>query len=87
MSDRFASSQPSLSGPAYSGFSVTPSDSGLLPEASRALYIGSGGSLSVRMLSGEAVTLAGVVAGTILPLRVTAVLATGTSAGSIVALV
>ena len=87
MSDRFANTQSSLSSPASSGFAVTPNDSGGFSETCRALYVGSGGNLSVRMLSGEVLTLANVPTGLLLPLRATAVLATGTTAGAITALV
>jgi len=86
MADPFANTQPSLSSPASAGINVTPSDSGTLSTTSRALYVGNGGSLSVRMLSGETLSFAGVSAGSFLPLRVTQVLATGTSASAIVAL-
>lgn len=87
MTDRFANTQSSLSGPASSGFSITPSDTALLTETTRALFIGSGGDLRIRMLSGEVLTLQNVPTGAILPLRATAVLATGTTAGAIAALV
>ena len=87
MSDRFANTQSSLSSPASSGFAVTPNDSGSFSETCRALYVGSGGNLSVRMLSGEVLTLANVPTGLLLPLRATAVLETGTTAGAITALV
>jgi len=87
MSDRFANTQSSLSSPASSGFSVTPSDADSLAETSRALYVGASGNLAVRMLSGEVLNLANVPAGCVLPLRVTAVLATGTTASAIAALV
>ncbi len=87
MTDRFANTQSSLSSPASSGFAVTPSDTGNLAETSRALYVGQGGDLMVRMLSGESVNFANVPSGSLLPLRVTAVLTTGTTAGAIVALI
>jgi len=87
MPDRFANTQASLSGPASSGFSITPSDSTDLPETVRALYVGTGGNLSVRMLSGETLTLANVPAGSLLPLRVTRVFANATTASAIAGLV
>jgi len=87
MPDRFANTQASLSGPASSGFSITPSNSADLPETTRALYIGTGGSLSVRMLSGETLTLPNVLPGSLLPLRVTRVFATATTATAIAGLV
>lgn len=87
MPDRFADMQASLSGPASSGFSITPSDGSDLPETTRALYVGTGGHLSVRMLSGETLTLSNVFSGSFLPLRVTRVLSTGTTAAAITGLV
>ncbi len=87
MPDRFASNIPSLTSPATHGFAVTPNDTLDLSEATRAIYVGAGGALAVRLLSGQTATFAGVAAGTILPLRADRVLATGTTAGSIVGLV
>ncbi|MFT2210364.1 spike base protein, RCAP_Rcc01079 family [Rhizobium giardinii] len=87
MPDRFSSNIPSLTSPATHGFTVTPSDAIDLSEVTRAIYVGSGGTLAVRLLSGQTVTFAGVSAGSILPLRADRVLATGTTAGSIVGLV
>lgn len=86
MTDPFANTQPSLSGPAASAVSVTPSDGGDLAQPSRALYVAAAGNLAVRMLTGEAATFASVPAGSLLPIRVTRVLATGTTATGIVAL-
>lgn len=87
MTDRFESLSPSVSGPAVSGFAVAPSDAADLQETTRALYIGSGGDLAVFMLMGEALLLRGVPQGVLLPLRVTRVLQTGTTATDIVGLV
>lgn len=86
MADPFANTQPSLSSPASAGSAVTPSDAGTLPVPSRALYIGNGGTLAIRMLSGDELTFAGVSSGSFLPIRVRQVLSTGTTAGAIVAL-
>jgi len=85
MSDPFLNTQPSLTGPATGGFAVTPGDTAALPVVCRALYVGGGGHLAVRMLSGEVVTLADVPAGSLLPLRVSHVLATGTTTTGLVA--
>lgn len=86
MADPFANTQPSLSSPASGGSPVIPSDSEPLQSASRAIYVGGGGALSVRMVSGDTLSFTGVPAGSFLPLRVAQVLATGTSASGIVAL-
>jgi hypothetical protein len=87
VTDRFESLSPSITGPAVSGFPVIPSDAADLPETTRSLYIGTGGDLSVFMLTGEALLLKQVPQGVFLPLRVTRVLLTGTTAGDIIALV
>lgn len=86
MSDAFANTQPSLSGPASAAFTVTPSDTADLSTLPRALYVGGDGNLTVIMQGGQTVTLTAVAAGTLLPLRVRRVLATGTSATAIVGL-
>jgi hypothetical protein len=70
--------------PAGYGRAVTPSDSATIP-TTRALYIGGSGSVVVDDIVGT-VTYTGLSAGTILPIQVTRVRATGTTATSIVAL-
>jgi len=87
MPDRFSSNIPSLTSPATHAFAVTPNDTVDLSEVTRAVYIGTGGALAVRMLSGQAVTLSGVTGGSTLPLRIDRVLAAGTTATGIVGLV
>lgn len=86
MTDHFSSLHPSLSGPAATGFGVIPDDDVDLPETTRGLYLGSGGDLAVVMLSGTSLVLTNVPGGAILPLRVTRVLETGTTAAGIVGL-
>lgn len=66
---------------------VTPSDSADLTYATRALYIGGAGNLSVIDLDGVTVAINGVAAGTLLPIRVARVRSTGTTATNITALV
>ncbi|KAA0700020.1 hypothetical protein DTW90_07180 [Neorhizobium sp. P12A] len=87
MTDRFESLSPSISGPAISGFPVAPNDASDLQETTRGLYIGTGGDLAVFMLAGDSLLLKQVPQGIVLPLRVTRVLQTGTTAADIVALV
>jgi hypothetical protein len=86
MPDPFANTQPSLSSPASAGSEVTPSDGDALPVPSRALYVGSGGTMAIRMLSGDNLTFVDVPSGSFLPIRVSQVHSTGTTAGAIVAL-
>ena len=74
-----------FSDPAENAIAVTPSDSVDLTGAPcRALYIGTGGNLSV-IIGGATVTFSNV-AGGILPIRASRVRATGTTATNIVAL-
>lgn len=81
--NNFADAQtPNPSGQAVA---VTPSDATDLG-STRGLYIGVGGNLVVTMLDNTNVTFVAVPSGTILPIRVQKVRATGTTASSIVAL-
>ena len=73
--------------PAASAAVVTPSDSTPLTVSCRSLYVGGAGALRVAMVSGAVVTLAGAQAGQVYPLRVTQVLATGTTATGLVGLI
>lgn len=84
--DRYQDHSQSLVSPAIGGAAVTPSDGADLPQVARALYVGQGGDLRLRLASGDEVTLAAVPGGALLPLRARRVLAAGTTAASIVAL-
>jgi hypothetical protein len=87
MPDRFQYSTPSLAGPAAHAFAVTPNDSTDLSETTRALYVGTAGSVAAVMASGASVTFGSIASGMVLPVRVTRVLATGTTASAILGLV
>lgn len=66
---------------------ITPSDTVDLPYTTRALYVGTGGNISVYPAnSTTSVVLANVGTGTVLPVAVSRVLAAGTTASNIVAL-
>lgn len=64
---------------------VTPSDSADLTYDTRALYVGGAGDISIITENGQTVTLVGVPAGSFLPISVSRVRATGTTATNIVA--
>jgi len=64
---------------------ITPNDSTVIA-ATRAVYVGGAGALTVTMHDGTNATFAAVPAGTTLPISVTKILSTGTAATSIVAL-
>lgn len=66
--------------------SVTPSDSVGMGVTNAGLWVGGAGNLSVLMEDGSTATIAGVQAGTLLPIRVTRVNSTSTTATSILAL-
>jgi hypothetical protein len=87
MSDQFDRTEHALDSPAKAAVAVTPHDSTNLDTPSKALYVGGAGDISVEMCHvGSAIVFVGVLAGTILPIRVTRVNDTGTDATSIVAL-
>lgn len=73
--------------PAQNAFIVIKSDSADLEAESRGLYIGGAGTLKVDMIgTGEGITFSGVTAGSVLPIRVSKVYSTGTTATAIIAL-
>lgn len=66
---------------------VTPSDSVNLNPGCVALYVGTGGNISVLPTMGDvAVTLTGVGDGSVIPIKAKRINATGTTASNIVAL-
>jgi hypothetical protein len=73
-------------GSAIHGEAVTKSDTVDLSFVSRAVYVGGAGDLAVIMRNGETITLVAVPAGTLLPIAVSRVMSTNTTATSIVAL-
>lgn len=70
--------------PAGYGVAVTPSDSVVI-QMTRALYVGVGGNIRVTDIN-DNVTYVNVPSGSILPIQVSKVLATSTTATNIVAL-
>ena len=86
MTDSFRSHSRSLTSPPEHALAIQPDDTADLPQVTRALYLGGGGDVAVRMCGGETVTFAGVAAGTLLPVRVGRVLASGTTATGILGL-
>lgn len=71
---------------ASDGFAIVPSDTNDLADVTRALWVGEAGDLNIILVSGVTVLIKGVAAGTLLPLKVSRVLAASTTAGSIVGL-
>lgn len=72
---------------AHRASAITTSDSTVFVQPTRALYVGAAGNITVDMADGgTALTFVAVQGGTILPIQVTRIYATGTTATSIVAL-
>jgi len=72
--------------PASNAVELTASDATVFP-TTRALYIGTGGTLAVAMAAdGSQVSFTNVANGTILPVQVIQVRATGTTATGVIAL-
>lgn len=77
---------PPLDDPAFDAFDIAPNDGADLAHTTRGIYVGIAGTLKVTMLGGTTVTFYDVPIG-ILPIRVTKVFATGTSADELIGLV
>jgi hypothetical protein len=86
MIDEFSKYNRSLVSPPEHAGDIAPDDASDLSNVTRALYVGGTGNLRVRMLGGETASFANVPSGTLMPLRVTRVLATGTTATAILGL-
>ena len=86
MADPFRNREPSLNGPARDALPVTPSDAQDLSVTALALYVETGGTLSVITAAGQTRTLV-VPDFTFLPVRIRRVRASGTTASGIHALV
>ena len=82
--DIFEDRSSGLESPGAHAAPVTPSDSTDLATASRALYIGGPGDLTLTLVGGNTVTLRNLAAGWV-PLRTARVHAAGTTATEIVA--
>ena len=73
-------------GPAQDAFAITPSDGAALTLYARALYVGGAGDVKVQTRKGTTVTFSAVPGGSILPVGVGQVFATGTTATLILGL-
>lgn len=86
MADNFAGRAEGIEAPARGGFAITASNDTDLARETRAIYVGASGDLAVIMADGTEVTLAGIAAGSLLPLRLSRVKATNTTATELVGL-
>ncbi len=72
--------------PATRAVAVTTSDDDDLADNASSLWIGGAGNVKVTTVEGDEVTFNGCAAGSVLPVQVSRVWATGTTATNIVAL-
>ena len=87
LNDPFAHTIESVVAPASDCFAISPNDLEDLPKATKALYIGTGGDVVLRPVSGtQDVTFRNLPDGSILDVRVRAIRASGTSAANLVGL-
>ncbi len=70
--------------PSRPPFNIMSSDTCELPHITRALYIGGDGDVRVEMYSGQIITFMEANSGSVIPIRVIKVFATGTTATRIV---
>jgi hypothetical protein len=74
-----------LSEPGANAASITPNDTADISFVSRFIYVGGAGNLTV-VIGGQTITFEAVPAGTLLPVRASRIMATGTSATFLVAM-
>ncbi|MFK7941611.1 MAG: hypothetical protein AB8B85_01660 [Paracoccaceae bacterium] len=87
MAVELSSARHTPDGPSVDGATITPNDSADLSPLPRALYIGGAGNVSVDTFGGtESLVFVGAQAGSIIPMAVRRVNATGTTATDIVAM-
>lgn len=86
MNDRFRSGGDSVTAPARNAFIITPHNTEALAFVTKALCVGGSGTLTLRAIDSTADVTLNVVAGQILPIRITHIRATGTNATGLVGL-
>lgn len=85
--DPFDSVTDNVISPARNAFPITPADAPDLLHATKALYVGTGGDLKVRLIDADAdVSFINVPSGSVIAIRAVAVRATGTTAADLVGL-
>ncbi len=85
--DPFKDTADSVIAPAQTCFAIIPNDSSDLPQATKAIYIGQGGDVTLRAVSADQdVIFRNLASGTILDVRIRSIRAAGTTASDIVGL-
>jgi hypothetical protein len=87
MADQFSSNADSVSAPATRAVAVSPHDTNALADIPKALFVGTGGNLTMRGVAGISDQMwRNVPSGSVLPFRAQYVRATGTTAADLLAL-
>ncbi|GEM_PF-1476534 len=86
MNDRFRTTSDSLTAPARRAFAILPHDSEELPLVTKAVIVGLGGEVVLRAQDSDSDVTISAASGQMLPIRVSHVRATGTTAGNLVGL-
>lgn len=86
MTEKFHGRAEDIVAPARRGFAIVANDAADLSAETRAIYVGVAGDLAVVLSAGDEVSFVGLAGGTILPIRVRRVKATGTTATQLVGL-
>ena len=86
MIDRNSHARRASGTPGAGAFVIAPNDTADLPFVTRAIYVGTGGDIRAQMLDGEPVTFVAVPQGTVLPVQITRLFATGTTASDLIGL-
>lgn len=85
--DTFRYTNDSPMAPSENCFPITPQDGVDLPTATKGIYVGTGGTVTLLSLRGEApVTFVNVPDGSVLDVRARVVMATGTTASNLIGL-
>ena len=82
MADAFENLNPGLEAPARQAFAIGTATYGTaLAQTTRALWVGTGGTVVAQMAGGNTVTFGGVQDGSLLPIRVVSLEAATTATG------
>jgi len=82
--DSHAGQVEGLSSPCDNAATITPNNDTDLAYITRAIWVGGAGAINVTLAGGQTVLFSGILAGTLLPLRITRVLSSSTSATNLV---
>lgn len=84
--DDYGAQADTITSSSLAPFAITPDDSNDLTRIPKGLWVGGAGDVTLRGVNGSNVTFAGVQAGSILPVRPSRILSTGTTATGIIGL-